>query len=883
MPEVKDPNLLALLNSGGAPSSGPISSGTKPVDVPSGYQPAPNGGLAPIPGGPADKPQETPNAPKLPQGWMWKDGIVGGEAVLIKGLPAPKGMEAASPAYSQSAIDAFDRAISTADRLKNHPGLGAAVGSGFDPQSFGSYNPISGKAFGGTNAAGFESELEAMKAQVFLPMVQSMKGMGALSNAEGDKLTAAIGSLNQNMPEAEFKASLDRIVADLKTYRDRGAPQGEQPAANPAEDALKAKFPEATRFLYSKGELVGYEDASGDFVAVVDNQPPPDGPSGGPSITDSLYAGVGDAAQSVGNMLGIVGNPLNAGINAITGSNLSTDLGQTFRDATGAPKGNALASAINQGGFSAMTGAGLANAAARGGGGYLANALASQPVQQVVGGMTAGAAVEGSRQAGAPAPVQVGAGLLGGVLGFGGANALMSAARPSTVAPVAQAAARQGVEMLPADVGGATTRRLTSAAAQAPLSAAPIAAAAERSNVSFGQATQRASQGSRLAPDDAGAVVAKAGERFNKQSRETGGRLYDRAEKMAQGVSIKAKGAISVIDEQIGELSQAKEVNAPLISALERFKADLSNNQGIKVSGMRDLRTAAQKAAYTEDMRSTPAQRVLGIVANAIGDDINAGLQQAGRGNAAQAFKTADNYWRDRVQYIDNVLEPVIGKGKSGESVLKSVEQMARGEGKGVQTLMKLMRSVDKEELSDIQATIIDRMGKATAGQQGAEGSTYSASTFLTNWNKMSGKGKAAIFPDANVRKNLNELAMIADNMKQASKYSNTSNTAGGIISQTMISGGLGMASPTALILGSGAQYLSGRALSSPRLTAWLAKVPANPQAQAAHIKRLDAIAAAEPIIANDIASIKQYLSNAPGLSQAAASDQIGEKRPIQP
>ena len=197
----------------------------KPREAPSGYRFTPDGGLAPIPGGPADKPQDNPNAPQLPRGFMWKDGIVGGEAVLIKGIPAPKGMESASPAYSQSAIDAFDRAISTAERLKTHPGFGAAVGSGFDPQAFGSYNPLNGKVLGGTNAAGFESELEAMKAQVFLPMVQSMKGMGALSNAEGDKLTAAIGSLNPNMPEEQFQASLDRIMDDLKSYRDRGAPQ----------------------------------------------------------------------------------------------------------------------------------------------------------------------------------------------------------------------------------------------------------------------------------------------------------------------------------------------------------------------------------------------------------------------------------------------------------------------------------------------------------------------------------------------------------------------------------------------------------------------------------------------------------------------------------
>lgn len=156
--------------------------------------------------------------------------------------------------YSQSALDAFDRAISTAQRLigapavkdasgriikdaiPQHPGFGAAVGSGFDPQSWGSFNPISGKAFAGTNARDFGAELDAMKAQVFLPMVQSMKGMGALSNAEGEKLTAAIGALDTGQSEEQFKASLDRIIGDLQSYRDRGDPakrKDPQSAATP--------------------------------------------------------------------------------------------------------------------------------------------------------------------------------------------------------------------------------------------------------------------------------------------------------------------------------------------------------------------------------------------------------------------------------------------------------------------------------------------------------------------------------------------------------------------------------------------------------------------------------------------------------------------------
>lgn len=615
---------------------------------------------------------------------------------------------------------------------------------------------------------------------------------------------------------------------------------------------------------------------------------PPSGPNGGGGLGDALYAGVGDVAEGVGDVLGLVGNPLNAGINAIAGTNLSTDLGQTFRDATGAPEGNPVASAINRGGVAALTSAGgaaLARPIVSGVGTAVTNALAQQPIRQGVAGMSAGGSAEIANQMGAPVPVQVAAGLAGGMAGYGATglpNALMA---PRVQNPTMQAATRQGIEMLPADVGGPTIGRLSAAAAQGPISAQPVVNAAQRANTQFGQATQRASQGSRLAADDAGDVVRQAGERFTKESRAKGNALYTRAERMAQGVRIKPKGAIQTIDEQITQLRDGGEVNEPLIGELTKFRNSLAQNSGIKIGGMRDIRTGAQNAAYSDGLRTTPAKRVFGIVADAISQDIDAGLAQAGRQNAAQAFKTADSYWRERVQYIDNVLEPIIGSNKSGESVLQAVEGMSQGKGKGVQTLAKLMRSLDREEASDIQATIIDRMGRASAGQQNADGDIYSASTFLTNWNKMSGKGKAAIFPNPEARKNLDELAKVAESMKEASRYSNYSNTAGGIAGQVVLTGGLGAVSPTALILGSGAQYLSGRLLASPSFARWLASMPKNPQAQQAHIKRLGAIASSQPIIANDIASVQQFLASAPGLSRAAASEgnNVSEERPIQP
>lgn len=165
-------------------------------------------------------PQETQQA-GLPDG-VYQRGP-NGEIKPVAGTTGKNAQPPKDAAYSQSAIDAFDRAISTAGRLLKHPGFSTAVGM----------KGITGGLLGGwvvpgTDAADFRAELEAMKAQVFLPMVQSMKGMGALSNAEGEKLTASIGALDPKMSESGFQASLNRIIADLNTYKQRASQQGQQ-------------------------------------------------------------------------------------------------------------------------------------------------------------------------------------------------------------------------------------------------------------------------------------------------------------------------------------------------------------------------------------------------------------------------------------------------------------------------------------------------------------------------------------------------------------------------------------------------------------------------------------------------------------------------------
>jgi len=107
-------------------------------------------------------------------------------------------------------IASFDTMLGTLDRLSTHKGLERSVG-------------LMGKlpTMPGSDSANFQAELDTFQSQAFVPMVAQLKGMGALSDAEGRKLTQAVGALNPNMGEKAFRESIERIKTDMNAARAR--------------------------------------------------------------------------------------------------------------------------------------------------------------------------------------------------------------------------------------------------------------------------------------------------------------------------------------------------------------------------------------------------------------------------------------------------------------------------------------------------------------------------------------------------------------------------------------------------------------------------------------------------------------------------------------
>jgi hypothetical protein len=224
------------------------------------------------------------------------------------------------------------------------------------------------------------------------------------------------------------------------------ADAGVQTGAEPATEAELIEFETNPDLVVGKDGKV-YNIKTGEVVLL-----PSQGEPTGTDIGQSLYAAGGDIAQTAGDVLGLVGNPANAAVNALLGTNLSTNLGETFREATGAPRGDPLASAINRGIATAMTGLGGASLAARTlpqAGRQIAATLTELPTQQIIGGGTGAAASEVVRQQGGGPVAQTIAGIAGGVT-----PAAIVRPRPTSVPTTATAPTTSAMEALMAQPTG---------------------------------------------------------------------------------------------------------------------------------------------------------------------------------------------------------------------------------------------------------------------------------------------------------------------------------------------------------------------------------------------------------------------------------------------
>lgn len=122
---------------------------------------------------------------------------------------------------AQAGAASIDNMLNTVERIKSNKSLDSVLGSleggAFYPNStLGTINPFGD----GDERADAIALIETLGSQAFLAQIPNIKGMGALSNAEGEKLQSALQNLSRKQSEKQFRESLDEASRLLKKGRD---------------------------------------------------------------------------------------------------------------------------------------------------------------------------------------------------------------------------------------------------------------------------------------------------------------------------------------------------------------------------------------------------------------------------------------------------------------------------------------------------------------------------------------------------------------------------------------------------------------------------------------------------------------------------------------
>jgi hypothetical protein len=124
------------------------------------------------------------------------------EKIAVQKYADEKGDQVAKRAADSAKSQEF---INVLTKLENHPGFDSVFG----------YSIPFHKNIPGTDAAGAYALFQQIEGKGFLESIQAMKGMGALSNAEGEKVSSAYLGITTNMAEKEVKKRITELKTDI--------------------------------------------------------------------------------------------------------------------------------------------------------------------------------------------------------------------------------------------------------------------------------------------------------------------------------------------------------------------------------------------------------------------------------------------------------------------------------------------------------------------------------------------------------------------------------------------------------------------------------------------------------------------------------------------
>lgn len=297
----------------------------------------------------------------------------------------------------------------------------------------------------------------------------------------------------------------------------------------------------------------------------------------------------------------------------------------------------------------------------------------------------------------------------------------------------------------------------------------------------------------------------------------------------------------------------------PLREAIQKDASKFLGQGTLPYSAVKEMRTSIGQRIDDSLIAGDITQKEARALYSAVSRDIEGSLPP----QALKAWQSANNFYRARMDHIENVITPITSKA-APEKIISTLEANAK---QGSTMIRGVMSSLKPDDRNIVTAMFIRKMGEATPGAQSAAGTQFSIPQFLTRWNRLDDGAKRVMFDSAggrDLRAALDSLAKTAERIKRGSQVlANPSGTANAMMT------GIGLGGVGASLLTGQWQYAGGiagtmaagnitaRMMTNPRVVRWLAQSTNVPSGVA--LTSLDNLIArtTDPALKRDLETLK--------------------------
>ena len=396
------------------------------------------------------------------------------------------------------------------------------------------------------------------------------------------------------------------------------------------------------------------------------------------------------------------------------------------------------------------------------------------------------------------------------------ANSLVDGAEApaaTDASQVAQAAERQGVSILPQDVGGEGIGRATQGAAQSTFGSPVVRRAADRlyssfsnrvgelagdaakpadaGNIVASQAAQAADRSTAAAASTSGAVQAALGDapdatgagqlvqrgvsRFMDDTADKAKQLYDKVpiaaaqpaqlgatrrvlqDMTAEWESNPKLGAIFQNNRLSGYLDaltpNAQKTDTGLLDASgQPITKDVTEGGSLSWQDLSEFRTRVGDMLADPRMSEKIAPRQLRALYGSLTQDMEATAQSASP-EALSSWKRANNYYDGRMKRVQNTLSMVVGDRKDAtpNEGFSTLQSMLKdGPTGNASAFSRVMRSIPPDDATAVRSAIVSNM---------RGGPQFDPDKFSGAWGKLSERGKSALLPEPGMRLMMDDAA----------------------------------------------------------------------------------------------------------------------------